>query len=121
MKTPLWLSLISVLAAGCNQQSDNSTPQATNAATADNSGSVLTAPVDYLGAVSKAQQKAVKTVDTVSIDKAIQLFQVDQGRNPNDLNELVQTKYLARIPEAPYGTKISYDAATGKVTIVKQQ
>ncbi|MEY2465665.1 MAG: hypothetical protein QOD03_186 [Verrucomicrobiota bacterium] len=120
MKIPLWLGLVSLLTAGCNPQSDKSTSQATNSTTAD-SGSVITAPVDYLGTISKAQQKAVKTVDTTSIDKAIQLFQVDQGRNPTDLNELVQTKYLSRIPDAPYGTKISYDAATGKVTLVKQQ
>ena len=118
MKIPLWLGLIPLLAAGCDKQPDDPTSAATNSG---GGGSVVTAPVDYLGAVSKAQQKAVKTVDTTSIDKAIQLFQVEQGRNPADLNELVQTKYLSRIPEAPYGTKISYDAASGKVTMVKQQ
>ena len=80
----------------------------------------MTAPVDYLRAAGKAQQSAVKTVDTSSLNRAIQMFNVDQGRNPKDLNELVEGKYLPRIPDAPYGMKLVYDANTGTVKVVKK-
>jgi hypothetical protein len=68
----------------------------------------------------KAQQTAVKTIDTTSIDKAIQLFAVENGRNPKDLNELVEQKFLPKIPETPYGTKLVYNAGSGTVKVVPQ-
>ena len=52
--------------------------------------------------------------------QAIQLFQAGEGRLPKDLNELVETHYLGKVPDAPYGYKISYDAATGTVKVLKQ-
>jgi hypothetical protein len=66
------------------------------------------------------QQSAVKTVDTASLDKAIQLFSVENGRNPKDLNELVEQKFIPRIPETPFGTKLVYDSGAGTVKIVSQ-
>lgn len=117
MKT---LALVSVLVGlfvlGCGDSSSKSS-SGTNTATG---GSVVTAPVDYLDAAAKAKQKAVKTVDTVSLDKAIQLFNVEKGRNPKDLNELVNEKYIREIPAAPYGARIDYDANSGRVSVVKQ-
>ena len=80
----------------------------------------MDAPAGYLGAIAKGQQTAVKTIDTASIDKAIQLFAVENGRNPKDLNELVQQKFLGQIPETPFGTKLVYDPASGTVKVVKQ-
>ena len=85
-----------------------------------NCGNPLTAPVDYLGAVAKAQQHSVKQIDIAAINKAIELFQVDKGRYPTDLNELVKEKFLPEIPATPYGTKIVYDSDSGEVKIVKQ-
>jgi hypothetical protein len=87
---------------------------------ASGGGSVATAPVDYLKSAADAKQSAVKTVDTTSIDKAIQLFNVDQGRNPKDLNELVEKKFIPAIPTPPYGSKLVYDADAGTVKVVKE-
>ena len=109
-------ALVMVL-AGCGQKSD-SPSGSTNAASSG--GNPATAPVDYLGAMTKAQQQAVKTVDTASIDRAIQMFGVEHGRNPKDLNELVQEKYLPKIPQPPYGMKLVYDANAGTVRVEKQ-
>jgi hypothetical protein len=39
---------------------------------------------------------------------------------PKDLNELVTEKYMPKLPDAPAGSKIEYDAKTGTVKIVKQ-
>ena len=110
----LWIS-IGALLTGCGEKSSPSS-QGTNTTSG---GSVATAPADYLGALAKGQQTAVKTVDTTSVNKAIQLFNVDQGRNPNDLNELVEKHYLPQVPTPPYGTKLEYDANAGTVKVVK--
>src|SRR5436190_16409148 len=80
MKTSLVVSIIVALVlVGCGDNSSKPSQSGTNApvtnASAASSGSVITAPVDYLGALAKAKQTAEKTVDTVSVDKAIQMFQ----------------------------------------------
>ena len=106
-----------VFLVGCGGSSDKP-GQPTNGAAGGSSP--LSAPADYLGALGKAQQTAVKTVDTASLNQAIQMFGVDQGRNPKDLNELVEGKYIPKIPAAPNGMKLEYDAAAGKVKVVKQ-
>jgi len=118
MKTTSSLALILLsLAVGCGDNKSSS-QNATN--TASSSGNPLTAPVDYLAAAGKAQQSAVKTVDTTALNQAIQLFNVDKGRNPKDLNELVKEKFLTEIPPVPYGMKLVYDEQQGKVSVVKQ-
>ena len=48
------------------------------------------------------------------------MFNVEHGRNPKDLNELVEEKLIPRIPDVPRGMKLDYDAAAGKVKVVKQ-
>lgn len=116
MKAILAISLLSTaLLVGCGDSGSKST-KATN----ETSSSVITAPVDYLGAIDKAQQQAIKTVDVASINKAIQNFQVSEDRLPKSLEELVQMKYLPKMPEAPRGKKIVYDANAGTVKIVAQ-
>jgi hypothetical protein len=118
MKMPFYLSMAaSLLLVGCGEQSDK--PAAPTNTTSSGS-SPLSAPADYVGALGKAQQTAVKTVDTTSLNQAIQLFNVDKGRNPKDLDELVAEKYIPKLPDAPFGMKLNYDAASGKVTAVKQ-
>ncbi len=105
-----------LMAAGCQKKPEAPAP----ATTTNAGGSVATAPVDYLSALAKGKQSAAKTVDTVALEKAIQLFGVENGRNPKDLNELVQKKFIPQIPEPPYGMKIVYDANNGTVKLEKQ-
>lgn len=94
--------------------------QAAPPAEPTNNASALSAPADYVGAMGKAQQSAVKTVDTAVVKQAVQMFQATEGRLPKDLNEVVEKKYLPRIPAAPAGARIDYDPASGEVKIVKQ-
>jgi hypothetical protein len=103
--------------AGCGDKSSSSAT-ATNATNTD--GSLLNAPANYLGAITKGEQNAVKTVDVTSLNQAIQLFNVDHGRNPKDLDELVAEKYIRQVPTPPYGTRLDYDATGGRVSVVKQ-
>jgi hypothetical protein len=117
MKTSLLIAAaLGALLAGCGEKSDQPAPS-TNAATGD--GNPLNAPANYLGGLAKGQQSAVKTVDVSSLNQAIQLFNVQEGRFPKDLNELVEKKYIPKIPEAPHGMKIVYDANAGSVKVVK--
>jgi len=116
MKAILSVSLVGcVLLTGCGD-GDKGAPQATN----DTSSSVITAPVDYLGALGKAKQASEKTVDVTSLTKAIQMFQVEQDRLPRSLDELVAMKYIAAIPKAPYKQKIVYDPNAGTVKVVPE-
>ena len=102
---------------GCGEKQTNQ-PATTNAASTGSS--VLTAPVDYLDAVARAKITAEKTVDIASLNNAIQMFRVEQGRNPKSLEELVTEKVILRLPAAPYGMKIVYDTNSGTVKVVKQ-
>jgi hypothetical protein len=111
----LVMAMASVL-VGCGDKS--STASGTNSASSG--GNLATAPADYLNAAVKAEHSAVKTVDTTSLNQAIQLFNVDKGRNPKDLNELVQERFIPKIPDVPFGNKLVYDANAGRVSVVKQ-
>lgn len=118
MKTSLLITaVLGVCLAGCGGKSESPT-ETTNAPTT--SGNPLDAPGEYLGALVKGQQKAVKTVDVASLNQAIQLFQVQEGRNPKDLDELVAERYISKIPPAPVGMKIVYDPQAGSVKVVKE-
>ncbi|MES1180428.1 MAG: hypothetical protein ABUL66_01050 [Verrucomicrobiota bacterium] len=86
---------------------------------ANNVSNVVTAPVNYLGAVVEAKKHSEKVIDVAYLTQAIQMFNVQEGRYPKTLQELVPT-YVAKLPEPPFGTKLAYDATTGTVKVVKQ-
>ena len=105
------------LATGCSPSGSSSQPPSTNAsANATNADNV-----PYYGAMIKAKRNAITTSDVASLKPSIDQFQVDKGRFPKDLDELVQEKYISKVPDAPYGFKIDYDPATGVVKVVPQQ
>lgn len=83
-------------------------------------GNPVTAPVDYLGAVSKAKKNAEKTIDTVGLKQAIQAFYVTEGRYPKNLNELVGPSGLSSLPKPPAGMKFNYNPANGDIKVVPQ-
>lgn len=88
--------------------------------TNNSSGNPLTAPVDYLGAVNQARKTALKTIDSASINSAIQQFHAMEDRYPKDLNELAQKRYIRAVPEPPPGSRFSYNPATGEFKILRQ-
>jgi len=120
MKFPFLMLVVAVVVAGCGEKNSvKSTATTTNAEPNYTTGNPVTAPVDYMGAVVDAKKHSEKVIDVAYINQAIQLFQASEGRLPKDLNELVPG-YLGKIPQAPFGQKIVYDAATGTVKVVKQ-
>lgn len=104
---------LAALAAGCGDSSKKA-GQAVNAIS-----NVVDAPLNYVGAVVQAQKHSEKVIDVSYINQAIQMFQASEGRLPKNLEELVPN-YLGKIPDAPYGYKISYDATNGTVSVVQQ-
>ena len=123
MKTSLilFLSVCSVLFSGCEKKKELPAPENPPSKTPSGAkGDLSTAPVDYLGAAGRAEQSMEKTVDTAAINNALQLFAVQEGRIPETLDELVQKKYLGKLPTPPFGSKLHYDKDAGKVTIVKE-
>lgn len=107
---------LSLCLLGCGEKSTNSSGN-TNASSGP---SVITAPVDYLGAVGAAKTFAEKTVDLAQLNQAIQMFQAQESRYPTNFEELIAAKLLVQVPKAPYGKKLVYDASTGKVSIVNK-
>jgi hypothetical protein len=107
--------VMSLLGTGCGKK-EGVEAKTTNAV----GSNPLNAPTDYLGAMGKAKKSSEKTIDTISINQAIALFHASEGRFPRDLNELVTEKFMPKVPEAPYGMKIVYDATRGQVQIVPE-
>jgi hypothetical protein len=109
------LAGVALLCASCGKK-EGDEAKTTNAV----GSNPLNAPTDYLGAMGKAKKSSEKTIDTLSINQAIALFHASEGRFPRDLNELVTEKFMPKVPEAPYGMKIVYDATRGQVQIVPE-
>jgi hypothetical protein len=110
MKFPFFVfALLAVVLAGCGKSDSGSA-----------GGNPPNASADYAGALGRSQARAVGTIDLASLKQAIQMFNVNEGRFPKDLNELVQAKLINHIPDAPHGMKIAYDPATGNVSMVAE-
>ncbi len=103
----------SALLVGCGQSDPAAKP-----AESQVGQNPVDAPTDYLKTVAKAKKTAESSVDTTSLNSAISMFQVEQGRNPKDLNELVTSGTMKALPAPPYNMKFEYDAAKGTVKVV---
>jgi hypothetical protein len=75
--------------------------------------------LDYGNPLVNAKKTADKTIDVSYLNQAVQLFNTQEGRYPKTLEELTPS-YVAKIPNAPIGYKIEYDATKGEVKVVPQ-
>jgi hypothetical protein len=108
MKTFLLILVAAGLVlAGCGKNSKYGTVQDTKKA------------LNYGNTLVNAKKTADKTIDVSFLNEAVQLFNTQEGRYPKTLDELVPN-YVAKIPEAPIGFKIEYDATKGEVKVVPQ-
>jgi hypothetical protein len=116
MKTHPWIPLTIVTAllavVGCSGKKDTPEKSSTSG------GNPITAPVDYLGAVAKAQHSSVNKLSLLGIQQAIQHYQAQEGHLPKDLQDLVKAQVIGQLPDPPQGMKFSYDARTGEVSVV---
>jgi hypothetical protein len=110
MKTKFLAACVGAIAfalAGCSGGSSSTTPAQTK--TTANNSSPIVQPEIY------AQQK----VDVAALNQALQQYNASEGHYPQTLQDLVPN-YLAKIPQAPSGYKINYDANNGSASVVKQ-
>jgi hypothetical protein len=103
------------LITGCGEKKASSDAPATNSTS---SGNPITAPVDYLGAVAKAQKSTTSKLSMVGITQGIQAYQAQEGHLPKTLNDLVTAGVIGKLPDPPTGMKFNYDPKTGDVTVV---
>jgi hypothetical protein len=117
MRSDLTMLLtISLLSIGCGK---SDTPVDGNHGAQNGAINPATAPLDYLSAQGKAKQAAIRVVSLAEVTQAIQKFQAMEDRNPKDINELVQQRYLHALPEAPRGARLAYDPVTGNAAWVR--
>ena len=116
MKTnlPSLLFLTCIALTGCSDKKSDSSPSVTS------TGNPITAPVDYLGAIAKAQHSSVNKLSLLGITQAIQQYQAQEGHLPKTLDDLVTAKVIGQLPSAPQGMKFKYDPTTGNVSVVPQ-
>jgi hypothetical protein len=107
---------IAILLIGCGKPKSPATAANTNFS----SGNPLTAPVDYLGAVGQAKKFSERTIDLVTVNRAIQSFYGIEDRYPKDLQELVSKHYLQSPPAAPAGFRLVYDPVRGEARMIRQ-
>ena len=62
---------------------------------------------------------AQKKMDLATLNQAVQQYHAAEGQYPDNLQALAPT-YIAKIPDAPPGYKIDYDASSGAVSLAHQ-
>ena len=95
------------LLAGCDK---GSSPQNQDMPVADSTSNNASG---YLGGLVQAKKTADKTIDVSYLNQAVQLFNVQEGRYPKTLAELMP-KYVAKIPDAPIGYQIGLRRHQGR-------
>lgn len=102
-----------ILTIGCQESGSNGGGGAQEAAE-----EAVSAPGRYIDANMRARHQAQVTSATSSINSAIRMFSVAEGRNPASLNELMETGYMSQMPDLPSGASYSYNPQSGQVTIL---
>ena len=103
------ITVVCLCLFGCKQESQDAKKKS-------DPGNPLNAPVDYVGALNKAQKSAQKTVVTTGLDQALKGFFAQEGRFPTNLNELSAEGFT--IPAPPAGMQYKYDPTTGTISVV---
>lgn len=75
---------------------------------------------DYAHTLDKSEKKAAEVTGLLTLNQAVQQFNVIEGRLPRTLDELVETRYLPKLPAAPRGKRFVYDSKAGEVTVAEQ-
>lgn len=76
--------------------------------------------MDYRQTLERARQRAAYETSLTEVKTAVQTFQVQLGRLPTNLFELVRFNYIDELPEAvPPGYTFGYDATRGHVMFVE--
>jgi hypothetical protein len=115
------LAIGAVVLTGCgNNNSSSQTAPTASSTPATPPASATPSSVNYLETLAGAEKSAMNTIDVTSLNKALDQFNVQEGRFPKDLSELVPG-YLPHVPVPPLGYKLDYNPTSGVVKVVKTQ
>ena len=103
----LMISCIAVM--GCNENKADAGKKKT---------SKSANPANYVRGALESGDKAKGKLGIVTLERGIKTFQIQEGKNPASLQQLVKKGFVSSVPPAPVGKKYSYNAKTGKVKIV---
>lgn len=67
----------------------------------------------------KSGRRPARTQEAVVLEKAIQLFNVQERRYPLDLEELVTKGYVNALPDNPPGGRFIYNPTNGQLLLVR--
>ncbi len=107
----IWFTmmLLGLCLAGCFRQR-NSSPAAQDG----------TQPRDYRQMLDRVHQRNAYDNSLDTVKQAVESFQVELGRLPTNLVELLRYRYLNKFPEeVPPGYTYGYDSVRGYVTFMK--
>jgi len=75
---------------------------------------------DYRQMIERVRNRTAYNASLEEVKNAVEKFQVDLGRLPTNLLELVRFNYLPKVPEkVPEGYTFGYDYVRGRVSFVK--
>ncbi|MGC8977042.1 MAG: hypothetical protein ACP5OB_05400 [Candidatus Ratteibacteria bacterium] len=77
----------------------------------------LNAPLKYGETIGRAMKKAKAMDSVLYLKNKINTFQIQEGRYPNSLDELVQKGYIDKLPSPPEGMQFFYNPKTGEVSV----
>jgi hypothetical protein len=103
MKNFLFILFILLIFVSCSKKKEELTP--------------LNAPKKYGETMGRAMKKAKAMDDILYLKNKINTFQIQEGRYPNSLDELVEKGYIEKLPQPPEGMKFVYDPKTGSVEV----
>ncbi len=74
---------------------------------------------DYSDVLRRVREKHADTQKLDRLRTSIETFQIDLGRPPSNIVEMVKVGYLKEIPEAPAGMMYHYDPTNGVMRTLK--
>ncbi len=122
-----WLSVAGLVLGGCGKGGDATANQGASERNGGEKKGQETANKQdsasdeqsggYIDAMTDAMDQAKSVSGLKSLKQAIQMFQATEGRLPDNLQEVVSEGYIRGLPKMPKGKTLSYDPATGQVSI----
>lgn len=72
---------------------------------------------DYRAVLQRVRAQHAETQTIDDLQARIAAFQMQMGRLPRSLDELVARNYLDALPEAPDGGRFAYDPVRGQIDL----
>lgn len=105
--------------AGCSSEKPQPKPDEAAEKSEEIGSNPLLAPVEYLGATARAKTSSQAKIALAPLQQAIQMYQVENGSFPPNLNALVQGGQIRALPALPKGSTYQYNPSTGDVTVTR--